>query len=66
MARSTRVAVKAPQRAQASQVVSYKEIARVAYELFERRGCVHGHDLEDWIEAERVVRKRQSAGNGRS
>lgn len=27
-------------------------IARRAYELFESRGCVHGHDIDDWIEAE--------------
>jgi HSP20 family molecular chaperone IbpA len=27
-------------------------IARRAYELFERRGCVHGHDLDDWLQAE--------------
>lgn len=34
------------------------EITRVAYELFERRGRVHGHDLEDWLEAERIIRAR--------
>jgi HSP20 family molecular chaperone IbpA len=28
------------------------EIARRAYELFEARGCVHGHDREDWFHAE--------------
>lgn len=27
-------------------------IARRAYELFESHGCVHGHDIDDWIEAE--------------
>jgi hypothetical protein len=26
-----------------------------AYELFLARGCVHGHDLDDWLEAEREV-----------
>jgi len=24
-------------------------IARRAYELFESRGCAHGHDREDWL-----------------
>jgi HSP20 family molecular chaperone IbpA len=27
-------------------------IARRAYELFENRGCEHGHDWEDWFRAE--------------
>jgi hypothetical protein len=34
------------------------EVARKAYELFERRGGVHGHDLEDWLEAEQLVPRR--------
>lgn len=32
-----------------------EEIAKVAYELFESRGCVHGCDLDDWLEAEKIV-----------
>ncbi len=35
------------------------EIARVAYELWEHRGRAHGHDFEDWLEAERTVRARR-------
>lgn len=27
-------------------------IARRAYELFERRGYTHGHDVDDWLQAE--------------
>ena len=34
------------------------EIARVAYELYEKRGRAHGHELEDWLEAERIVMER--------
>jgi HSP20 family molecular chaperone IbpA len=30
-------------------------IARRAYEIFERRGAVHGHDLDDWLWAESEV-----------
>jgi len=30
-------------------------IARRAYELFEARGGLHGHDLDDWLEAERQI-----------
>jgi hypothetical protein len=34
------------------------EVARVAYELYERRGCEHGRDREDWLQAEEIVRRR--------
>lgn len=44
---------------------SADEVAQVAYELFERRGRMHGYDLEDWIEAERIVRARRRGGRGR-
>jgi hypothetical protein len=33
----------------------HDEIAAVAYELFEARGCIHGCDLDDWLNAERIV-----------
>ncbi len=36
------------------------EIVRVAFELYEKRGMAHGHDLEDWLEAERIVLKRHA------
>ncbi len=33
-----------------------EEIIRVrAYRLYEQRGCEHGHDLEDWLQAEAEV-----------
>lgn len=35
-----------------------QEVARVAYALYEQRGRVDGHDLEDWLEAEQLVRQR--------
>ncbi len=38
----------------------HEEIAKVAYELYLRRGCVHGHDLDDWLEAERIVLTRHA------
>ena len=31
----------------------HDEIARRAYEIFEERGRVNGHDLDDWLQAER-------------
>jgi len=35
------------------------EIAKVAYELFERDGRQHGKDKEHWIEAEMIVKARR-------
>ena len=43
-----------------SATVDPAEVARVAYELFQDRGGVHGYDVQDWIEAEQIVRQRQS------
>ncbi len=34
------------------------EIARIAYELYEKRGRGHGCHLDDWLEAERIVLSR--------
>lgn len=31
------------------------EIAEVAYELYQSRGCVDGYELIDWLEAERII-----------
>ena len=33
----------------------HSSIARLAYSLYEQRGGEHGHDVEDWIQAERTV-----------
>jgi hypothetical protein len=38
----------------------YARVARRAYEFFERRGADHGHDVEDWLEAEREVKEEMS------
>ncbi|MBP8626590.1 MAG: DUF2934 domain-containing protein [Syntrophorhabdales bacterium] len=36
----------------------YDEIAKLAYEMFEREGRSHGRDLDHWFEAERIVISR--------
>ncbi len=36
----------------------YDEVEKVAYELFEKRGRIHGQDREDWFKAEMIVKKR--------
>jgi DUF2934 family protein len=33
----------------------HPRISKVAYELYLRRGKGHGHDLDDWFAAERIV-----------
>ena len=33
-----------------------EEIAHRAYEVFEQRGREHGHDVDDWLQAERELR----------
>lgn len=40
----------------------YDEVAKVAYDLFEQRGRVHGQDMEDWFKAEIIVKKRYEKG----
>lgn len=31
-------------------------IAKKAYELYQKRGQVEGHDLQDWLDAEAILR----------
>jgi hypothetical protein len=38
--------------------ITHEEIARRAYELFERSGAGHGSDLHHWFEAERQLLQR--------
>lgn len=33
----------------------HDEIAEMAYELYESAGRTHGHDLDDWLAAEKIV-----------
>jgi hypothetical protein len=37
-----------------------QEIARLAYSYWESRGCIDGHDVEDWLMAEEEVRSRRA------
>lgn len=37
------------------------EIAKVAYELYERGGRIEGRNIENWLEAERIVMAHYSA-----
>ena len=39
----------------------YEEIAKVAREQYEKSGRVEGRDLDNWLEAERIVRARYTS-----
>jgi hypothetical protein len=45
-----------PSPAAARASVTEREIARRAYDLYLARGCEQGHDVEDWLQAERDLR----------
>ena len=57
MARTTGTRKQADTRP--APTIPEEEVAKVAYALFERRGCTPGGELEDWLEAERIVRSRR-------
>ena len=38
------------------QKSSQEGIALRAYQIFLERGCEHGHDVDDWLQAEREIR----------
>ena len=38
-------------------------VAKRAYQIFEKRGCKHGFDLEDWMSAERELLRDDFDGN---
>jgi len=54
------------QTAQNEKPVNAKVYAQLvekkAFELYERKGCQNGCDLDDWLEAERAVEKELIAG----
>lgn len=35
----------------------YERVSRKAYELYEKRGEEWGHDLDDWLTAERLLQE---------
>lgn len=36
----------------------YDEIAKAAYDLYEKSGRIEGRDLDNWLEAEKIVMAR--------
>ena len=48
----------AGEKAEISDATVRKEIARLAYQLSEKRGFAPGHETEDWLAAEAQVKAR--------
>ncbi len=42
--------------------IPQEKIARRAYEKWCKRGCTHGHDQQDWLEAEKELRSEMPRG----
>ncbi len=40
-----------------------QEISKVAYELFVKSGYIAGREIDNWLEAERIVMMRYKADN---
>jgi hypothetical protein len=40
----------------------YERVAQKAYELYQERGEESGHDLEDWLTAERLIKAELQHG----
>jgi hypothetical protein len=38
----------------------HDEIAKVAYEFYETRDRAHGHELDDWFMAEKIVMEKHA------
>jgi hypothetical protein len=60
----SRVATPAPSRTTAPPAVSHEKIAQRAYERWMKRGCPHGSDMLDWVEAEKELKAEFTRGSG--
>ena len=52
----TTAAKSAPKLPSQPVIVDVSDIARRAYDLYQARGCQPGHDVDDWVQAERELR----------
>ncbi len=39
--------------------VSVTDVRRRAYEIFLERGGIHGHDIDDWLKAEKELKSKK-------
>lgn len=54
--RAAIAADRAPKPVAQPATASTGNVARRAYDLYLARGCEHGHDVDDWLQAERELR----------
>ena len=60
-AKTVTAAGRAPKSLAQPATLADTDIARRAYDLYLARGCEHGHDVEDWVQAERELRLSSTA-----
>jgi len=53
--RAATAADRAPKSVAQPATLTDSDVARRAYDLYLARGCEHGHDLDDWLRAEREL-----------
>jgi len=49
------VVKKVVQGSNGKTVVTSEMIAKKAYELYEKRGCKQGFEVQDWLEAKKIL-----------
>jgi Protein of unknown function (DUF2934) len=54
-AKTATVADRAPKSLRQPATVTDSDVARRAYDIHLGRGCEHGHDVDDWLQAEREL-----------
>ena len=52
--------VSAPEQSLGDDAARQIEIRKIAYSIWEREGCRHGHDREHWITAEAIWREEHA------
>jgi DUF2934 family protein len=55
--RAATAADRTPKSLAHAATISDRDVARRAYDLYLARGCERGHDVEDWLQAERELRR---------
>ena len=50
------------EKARTQNAPSPAEIQQRAYEIHIERGCAHGQDVDDWLQAERELEARYRTG----
>jgi hypothetical protein len=54
------------EKAHSSSDHVYVRVAVLAYSMYEQRGRQDGHDIEDWIEAEKMIRDEMALQDTRT